>query len=136
MNVSLDLASRLRRVWNWLMREPMPKVPKRSQPEVAESHALSVLEKGQRAVFLKRLVERARKGDQQAFLGLYQNHSRRIYNMSLRLAESLSEAENLTRDIFVEAFHNLDAIGDEQEFSTWLYRRAAREIVHLGGPFI
>jgi DNA-directed RNA polymerase specialized sigma24 family protein len=46
--------------------------------------------------------------------------------MSLRLAGSLSEAEDLTRDIFVEAFHNLDAIGDEQQFSTWLYRRAAR----------
>ena len=78
------------------------------------------------ALLAQSLVERAKNGDQQAFLDLFQTHSRRIYSMSLRLAGSLSEAEDLTRDIFVEAFHNLAAIGDEQEFSTWLYRRAAR----------
>jgi RNA polymerase sigma-70 factor (ECF subfamily) len=72
------------------------------------------------------LIERAKNGDQQAFLGLFQAHSKRIYSMSLRLAGTLSAAEDLTRDIFVDAFHNLNAIGDEQEFSTWLYQRAAR----------
>lgn len=78
------------------------------------------------AIPAQSLVEGAKNGDQQAFLGLFQAHSRRIYALSLRLARSPSEAEDLTRDIFVEAFRNLDAIRNEREFSTWLNRRAAR----------
>ena len=78
---------------------------------------------------VQRLIERAKKGEQQAFVSLFQAHSRRIYTLSLRLAGNVSAAEKLTRDIFVEAFSNLDAVYDDDAFAAWLYHHAAKTVI-------
>jgi RNA polymerase sigma-70 factor (ECF subfamily) len=78
---------------------------------------------------VQRLIERAKKGEQQAFVSLFQAHSRRIYTLSLRLAGSVPAAEKLTRDIFVEAFSNLNAVYDDDAFAAWLYHHAAKAVI-------
>jgi hypothetical protein len=78
---------------------------------------------------LRRLVCRARKGERPAFLALFRTHSRRIYALTLRLAGDVTGAENLTRDIFLEAFRNLDAVCSDEAFATLLYRRAAKTMI-------
>ena len=78
---------------------------------------------------VQRLIERAKKGEQQAFVSLFQAHSRRIYTLSLRLAGSVPAAEKLTRDIFVEAFSNLNAVYDDDAFAAWLYHHAAKTVI-------
>jgi DNA-directed RNA polymerase specialized sigma24 family protein len=74
------------------------------------------------------LVERARKGEQPAFHGLFQTHARRVYNLSLRVTGNVRSAESLTRDIFVEAFSNLEAVRDDKAFATLLYHQIATTI--------
>jgi hypothetical protein len=83
----------------------------------------------QSSLQLQRLIERAKKGEQQAFVSLFQAHSRRIYTLSLRLAGSVPAAEKLTRDIFVEAFSNLHAVYDDDAFAAWLYHHAAKTVI-------
>src|SRR4051812_17911042 len=53
------------------------------------------------------LVQRAKLGDEHAFFGLYEMHGRGIYSWSLKAAESVAAAEDLTRLVFLEAFTNL-----------------------------
>ncbi|MGA9800560.1 MAG: hypothetical protein WBQ68_16220 [Terriglobales bacterium] len=68
------------------------------------------------------LIDRAKKGEQAAFLGLFQTHARHVYTLSLRATGNVTAAENLTRDIFVDAFRKLDAVRDDEEFAALLYR--------------
>lgn len=74
------------------------------------------------------LVDRARSGERQAFLGLYETHKRRVYSLSLRLLGDAGAAENLTSDIFIEAFRNLESITDES-FADWLRRSALKNVM-------
>jgi RNA polymerase sigma-70 factor, ECF subfamily len=76
-----------------------------------------------------RLVERAKKGEQEAFLSLFQTHARRIYTLSLRLTGNITAADNLTQDVFIEAFRGLDAVSDDEAFAALLYRQAATTMI-------
>lgn len=74
------------------------------------------------------LVDRARIGERGAFLALFQAHAARVHFLSLQIAEDAAIAEKLTRDVFLEAFRHLAAIRDDAAFSSWLHRRAVKEI--------
>jgi DNA-directed RNA polymerase specialized sigma24 family protein len=84
---------------------------------------------GKCALRTDQLLEHAKKGEQQAFLTLFQIHSQRIYSNSLRLTGNVTAAEDLTRDIFVEAFKNLTTISNEESFATLLYCCTAKTIL-------
>jgi RNA polymerase sigma-70 factor (ECF subfamily) len=74
-------------------------------------------------------VGRAREGHQQAFFGLFEQHRKRVYSLCLRLIGSIPEAEELTQDIFMEAFRMLNVIGDDAIFSRWLYHNAVHAVL-------
>jgi len=74
-------------------------------------------------------VDRAKEGEKQAFLDLFGAHANRVYSVSLRLVGNVAAAENLTRDIFIEAFSRLDAIRDDATFGRWLYYSAVKALV-------
>ena len=74
-------------------------------------------------------VARAREGHKQAFFGLFALHRKRVYSLCLRLIGSIPEAEELTRDIFMEAFRKLHAVGDDATFSKWLYHNAVHAVL-------
>ena len=75
------------------------------------------------------LMERAKAGERQAFLALFHAHARQIYSLSLSVTRDVTAAENLARNIFVEAFNCLDDIHDDAGFAAWLYRRAAKKVL-------
>jgi RNA polymerase sigma-70 factor (ECF subfamily) len=75
------------------------------------------------------LVDRAKRGERAAFLALFQSHARCVYTLSLRATRNVTAAENLTRDTFVEAFSNLDAVGDDEAFATLLHGYIATKII-------
>ena len=75
------------------------------------------------------LCARAKAGERQAFFALFQAHAGRVYSFSLRATGNVTAAENLTRDIFVEAFSCLDTIGDDNAFAASLHRRSAKKLL-------
>ncbi len=78
------------------------------------------------------LLARAKAGDRQAFLALYHAHAGRIYSLSLNVTRDVTAAENLTRDIFVEAFTGLNAVTDDAAFAARLYRGGAKSCLRMG----
>ena len=68
------------------------------------------------------LVQRAQRGDEQAFATLYQLHNKPVYSVCLRMTKDVAEAEDLTQEAFVQAFRNLNSFRVGSAFSTWLYR--------------
>jgi RNA polymerase sigma-70 factor (ECF subfamily) len=68
-----------------------------------------------------RLIARARQGDSAAFRALYEMNVRRVYALALRLVTDRSEAEELTQDVFVAAWRQLNRYRGDALFSTWLH---------------
>jgi RNA polymerase sigma factor (sigma-70 family) len=75
------------------------------------------------------LVERARKGDVDAFERLYRLHAGRVYALCLRLAGNAVEARELTQDTFVRAWEALPRFRADASLTTWLHRIAVNAML-------
>jgi len=67
-------------------------------------------------------VRLAQGGNAHAFEQLYGLHSRRVYNLCLRMAGDPTEAEDLTQEAFLQMFRKVHTFRGESSFSTWLHR--------------
>lgn len=68
------------------------------------------------------LIQRAQKGDQEAFAALVTEHQRYVYNLALRVLKNEEEALDLTQETFVRAWTALPNFRGGSQFRTWLYR--------------
>jgi RNA polymerase sigma-70 factor (ECF subfamily) len=71
------------------------------------------------------LVQRAQRGDQDAFAALVTRHQRYVYNLAYRLLRDGREAEDLAQEAFLRAWRGLDSFRGDAKFTTWLYRIVA-----------
>ena len=67
-------------------------------------------------------IQRAQKGDHDAFAALVDEHQRYIYNLALRVLKDENEALDLTQETFVRAWTALPNFRGQSQFRTWLYR--------------
>lgn len=75
------------------------------------------------------LVDRARKGDVDAFEQLYRLHAGRVYALCLRLAADPVVARELTQDTFVRAWEALPRFRADANITTWLHRIAVNAML-------
>jgi RNA polymerase sigma-70 factor (ECF subfamily) len=68
------------------------------------------------------LVQRAQRGDQDAFAALVTRHQRYVYNLAYRLLRDGREAEDLAQEAFLRTWKSLDTFRGDAKFTTWLYR--------------
>ena len=68
------------------------------------------------------LLQRAQKGDHEAFAALVEEHQRYIFNLALRVLKDENEALDLTQETFVRAWTALPNFRGQSQFRTWLYR--------------
>jgi RNA polymerase sigma-70 factor, ECF subfamily len=77
-------------------------------------------------------IERAKKGDAQAFHELYEKHKRRVYSLCLRMTANTAEAEDLTQEAFLQLYRKIGTFRGESAFSTWLHRLSVNVVLmHL-----
>ena len=75
------------------------------------------------------LVERAQRGDADAFAALFHAHKTRVYSLCLRMTNNTAEAEYLTQDAFLQVFRKLSTFRGDSALSTWLYRIAVNTVL-------
>lgn len=68
------------------------------------------------------LVERAQRGDKQAFGMLVEKYQRKLGRLLSRFIRDPSEVEDVTQEAFIKAYRALPAFRNESAFYTWLYR--------------
>lgn len=68
------------------------------------------------------LIQRAQKGDHDAFAALVNEHQRYVYNLAFRVVKDENEALDLTQETFVRAWTALPNFRGQSQFRTWLYR--------------
>ncbi len=69
-------------------------------------------------------IEKARTGDVSGYEGLYHLHKQRVYAWCLRFTGNVSDAEDLTQEVFLQVFRKLSTFRGNAKFGSWLYRIA------------
>ena len=65
------------------------------------------------------------------FGAIYEQHSRPIYYLALRMLSNPAQAEDATHDIFLKAYRNMRQFRGESALRTWLYRIAINHCRNL-----
>lgn len=68
------------------------------------------------------LVERAQKGDKQAFGLLVSKYQRKLIRLLSRLIRDPAEVEDVAQETFIKAYRALPSFRGDSAFYTWLYR--------------
>ncbi len=69
------------------------------------------------------------EGDRQVFHELYQKHHRRVYSTCLGMTQNISEAEDLTQEVFIHLFRTIGSFRGESAFTTWLHRLTVNHVL-------
>ena len=86
------------------------------------SQRTEVSEAAQRGAEAAELVARAKLGDSNAFDELVRKYRPRVYALALHLTGQASDADDITQDAFLKAYHKLPEFEGRSEFFTWIYR--------------
>jgi len=68
------------------------------------------------------LVERAQRGDKQAFEQLVLKYQRKLARLLSRFIRDPAEVEDVAQEAFIKAYRALPSFRGESAFYTWLYR--------------
>ena len=80
-----------------------------------------------RAVEDADLIQRAAKGDVEAYNLLVSRWEKPMYNYLLRITGNREDALDLTQDVLLKAYQNLGKLEEPGRFAPWLYRIAHNE---------
>ena len=81
------------------------------------------------------IVEQAKTGNIQAFENIYRAVSGFVYTLALRITNNAQEAEEVTQDVFMKIYHNLNTFGYRSAFRTWVYRIAVNTALNASKKF-
>jgi RNA polymerase sigma-70 factor, ECF subfamily len=71
------------------------------------------------------LIQRARRGDAEAFGELVIRHQTSVFNVCYRILYARAEAEDMTQETFIRARERLHTFDEERDFGPWIRRVAA-----------
>jgi RNA polymerase sigma-70 factor (ECF subfamily) len=77
------------------------------------------------------LVERYRRGDQEAFTELVVKYQRPIYNAAFWILRSADDASDIAQVVFMKVAEHLEAFDSQHRFFSWIYRIAVNESLNL-----
>ena len=60
---------------------------------------------------------------------LYRTHCRRVYSICLRMIANVTEAEDVTHEIFIQVHRKLGSFRGEAAFTTWLHRLTVNQVL-------
>lgn len=70
-------------------------------------------------------------GAQREFEQLFLRSQRRAYNLAYRLTGNATDAEDVTQDAYVRAWHNFDSYDATRSFEGWLFRIITNRVIDL-----
>jgi len=72
----------------------------------------------------RNLVDRARKGDRDAFEQLVSSHLARVWRLAWRIVRHDADAEDVVQEVFLAAWQGIAGYRGDCAFTTWLHRIA------------
>ncbi|MEQ2526334.1 sigma-70 family RNA polymerase sigma factor [Robertmurraya yapensis] len=78
-----------------------------------------------------RLIKRAQKGDDQAFLKLFQQYQNDIYRMAFTYVKNQNDALDVVQETAYRSFKKIDTLKNPEFFKTWLIKIAINCAIEL-----
>ena len=75
------------------------------------------------------LIRRIIHGETDLYAQLVDRHERTVFTLVMRIIGRREEAEEITQDVFLKAFRQLDRFAGRSSFRTWLYRIACNAAI-------
>jgi RNA polymerase sigma-70 factor (family 1) len=72
----------------------------------------------------KELLQKIQSGDPEAFKILFKKYSSMVFNVCCRMSGNRHEGEDITQEVFINAFKSIKQFRSDSKLSTWLYRIA------------
>jgi len=76
------------------------------------------------------IVRQCLGGNSRAFEVLVERYQRPIYNLALRFAANVEDAEDIVQTVFVKVYEKLDTYDPKHKFFSWLYKIAVNESIN------
>jgi len=70
----------------------------------------------------KKLVRRAKRGDQQAFRTLMERYRRKVFSIAYGMVRDPEAALDISQEVFIKVHRYLGSFQGSSSFYTWLYR--------------
>lgn len=77
----------------------------------------------------EKLIELARKGDQEAFMKIVNGYKKKIFYLLYDLTSSVQDAEDFAQDAFIKAWRSISNFRGDAKFGTWLHRIAINTFI-------
>ena len=78
-----------------------------------------------------KLVSESRQGSRDSFERLLLRYERSIFNAAYRILRDYEDAKDVTQNVFLKAFQNLEHFNAKHRFFSWIYRIALNESINL-----
>ena len=70
------------------------------------------------------IIRKVIDGDKNAFNDIMNRHEKSILNFAYRMLSNRTEAEDVTQEVFLRAYKNIETFEARAKFSTWLFKIA------------
>ncbi|MCL1883517.1 MAG: sigma-70 family RNA polymerase sigma factor [Defluviitaleaceae bacterium] len=77
------------------------------------------------------LIQSCLRGDHECFSELVNRYKNLVYSIILRQTRDSEEANDLSQDVFLKVYKNLDKYTPEFKFSTWVMRITSNHIIDM-----
>lgn len=98
-----------------------------------------------KVIHINKLVKRAQKGDESAFLSLFQEYEKDIYRMAYLYVKNKHDALDVVQETAYRSFKKISTLKNPDVFKTWLIKiatscatdmlRRKRKVIHLNPEF-
>lgn len=78
----------------------------------------------------KQLVQKLKKGKEEAFRMLINEHKEMVYRTAYGFLRNKAEAEDVAQEVFVEVFNSINKFKGDSRLSTWLYRITSNKAIN------
>lgn len=79
-----------------------------------------------------KLVREAKQGDRESFEKLVVRYEKAIFNATYRVIHDYEDAKDVTQNVFLKAFQNIEHFDGNYRFFSWIYRIAINEAINFG----
>lgn len=80
---------------------------------------------------IEKLVRKAQKGDDKAFLMLYQQHEAEIYRTAYLYLKNKQDALDVVQETAYQSFKSIGSLREPQYFKTWILKIAIHRAIYL-----
>ena len=68
------------------------------------------------------IIECFLKGEKNVFNIIIDTHTKFVYNICLSLLKNIHDSEDVTQEVFILIFHNLNKFNKSSSLKTWIYK--------------